>query len=223
MNKGKLWYLQQLNLFKDLPKDQLKGVEKCFTMKHYGKGQTIMEPDDNQKVFVVKKGLVELNYITKEGKKVILETLQPGSLFGHWDSEHENENYAEAVADSYVCSLDKESFFELVTEYPKIASRILQLLLVRLNVAHRRISSLASDSAFQKLARLFLQLGKEHGEYKNEKIIITDKFTHEQLSQMLGISRQTVTSLVNCMEKQNLIKREGKSYEFEVSALEAVG
>jgi len=51
---------------------------------------------------------------------------------------------------------------------------------------------------------------------------ISEKFTHEELAQMLGISRQTVTTLINQLEKKGLISRKGKSIQFDPSRLAQV-
>lgn len=87
----------------------------------------------------------------------------------------------------------------------------------RLLVVEKRMSSVASDNAFHRFIKLLLSLGKE----KSENIMeVTDKFTHEELAQMLGISRQTVTTLINKLEKKGLIKRTQKTLQFIPSNLE---
>ena len=82
----------------------------------------------------------------------------------------------------------------------------------------KRLSSLAADNAFQKVLKLLLSLGKQR--QAEDYVVFTDKFTHEELSQMLGVSRQTVTTLINQMEKKGLISRSGKSISFQPAMLE---
>ena len=86
----------------------------------------------------------------------------------------------------------------------------------RLVHVEKRMSSVAADSAFQRLIKLFLNLGKEK---KEDYMEVSEKFTHEQLAQMLGISRQTVTTIINQLEKKGLIKRKGKSIQFSSAQL----
>lgn len=212
----KLWYIQQLDLFKGLAKEKLQGMESFFAMKQYVKKEVIFEPGDKDKVFIVKTGQVELYQLSPSGKKVIIERLLPGSLFGDLGTEGETETFVEATTNSYVCSLNKDKFFSLVSQYAQLSEKLMKQLFHRLTQVEKRMSSVATDNAFQRIIKLLLNLGKNKSEDSME---ISDKFTHEELAQMLGISRQTVTTLINQLEKKGLIQRNGKSIRFKPSLL----
>jgi len=215
----KLWYIQQLDLFKKLGKDKLQKIEGLFFMKVYSKNEVIFEPGDHDKVFIVKTGQVELYQLTPNGKKTIIERLLPGSLFGDLGSDAASDVFVEATVDSYVCSLEKNSFFSMISQYPDLSETLMRQLFNRLLLVEARMSSVASDSAFQRLVKLLLNLGKK----KNENYMeISEKFTHEELSQMLGISRQTVTTFINQLERKGLIKRTGKSIQFNQAELQQI-
>lgn len=215
MNK-KLWYIQQLDLFKDLAKDKLQQMESFFAMKQYAKREVIFEPGDKDNVFIIKTGQVELYQLTADGKKVIIEVLKPGSIFGDLGSESPSDTFVEATVDSYVCSLNKNRFFSLVSQSPELSEKLMKNLFNRLLLVEKRMSSVAVDNAPQRLVKLLLSLGKlqskEHAE-------IAEQFTHEELAQMLGISRQTVTTLINQLERKGLVQRNGKSIRFNPSKL----
>lgn len=215
----KLWYIQQLDLFKGLAKDKLHKIESLFAMKEYGKKEVIFEPGDKDKVFLVKTGQVELYQLTPAGKKTIIERLRPGSLFGDLGSEGSSEVFVEATIDSYVCSLKRDNFFALIAQHPDLSEKLMKQLFNRLLLVEKRMSSVAADNAFQRLVKLLLSLGRQKSENYME---ISDKFTHEELAQMLGISRQTVTTLINQLEKKGLIKRSQKMLQFDPSQLESL-
>lgn len=215
MNK-KLWYIQQLDLFKGIAKDKLHAIESLFSMKQYCKREVIFEPGDKDKVFIVKTGQVELYQLNPSGKKVIIEVLRPGSLFGDLGSDSPLEIFVEATTDSYVCSLDKNKFFSLVSQYPDLSEKLMKQLFNRLMSVEKKASSMAADSALQRLVKLLLSLGRG----KAQDMEITDNFTHEQLAQMLGISRQTVTTLINHLEHKGIITRSKKTIQYNRSLLE---
>lgn len=216
MNK-KLWYIQQLDLFKGLTKENLKRVESFFFMKEYGKREVIFEPGDKDKVFIVKTGQVELYQLNVQGKKAIIERLLSGSIFGDLGTGAQAETFVESTTDSYVCSLSKNTFFSLVSQYPDLSEKLMKQLFNRLLLVEKRMSSVASDNAFNRFIKLLLSLGKKKSEDVME---ISEKFTHEELAQMLGISRQTVTTLINQLEKKGLITRSQKTLQFVSSQLE---
>lgn len=214
---NKLWYIEQIDLFKGLAKDNLIQIESLFFMKQYCKREVIFEPGDKDKVFIVKTGQVELYKLNVQGKKIIIERLLPGSIFGDLGTGAQVETFVEATTDSYVCSLNKDKFFTLVSQYPDLSEKLMKQLFNRLLLVEKRMSSVAADSAFQRFVKLLLSLGKEKSEDNME---VSDKFTHEELAQMLGISRQTVTTLMNQLEKKGLIKRINKTLQFIPSKLE---
>lgn len=216
MNK-KLWYIQQLDLFREVTKEKLKQIESLILMREYCKKEVIFEPGDKDKVFIVKTGQVELYQLSPIGKKVIIERLLPGSIFGDLGTEGENELFVEATTDSYVCSLQKDRFFTMISQHPELSEKLMKQLFQRLLKVEKRMSSVATDSAFQRLVKLLLSLGKKKADDSME---VSEKFTHEELAQMLGISRQTVTTIINQLEKKGLIKRIQKSLQFIPSKLE---
>lgn len=84
----KIWYLQQLDLFKGLPTEKMKTIDELFFMKEYCQGETIFEPGETDRVYIVKTGKVEIYKITEDGKKFIIDILKKGSLFGDLGFEH---------------------------------------------------------------------------------------------------------------------------------------
>ena len=216
MNK-KIWYIQQLDLFRGLAKETLVKIESLFFMREYCKREVIFEPGDKDKVFIVKTGQVELYQLTPGGKKVIIERLLPASIFGDLGTQGTAETFVEATVDSYVCSLGKDNFFALISRHPQLSEKLMKQLFNRLLQVEKRMSSVATDNAIAQLIKLLLSLGKKKTEDYME---ISDRFTHEELAQMLGISRQTVTTLINQLEKKGLIKRTHKTLQFVPSKLE---
>jgi len=212
----KIWYIQQLDLFKNLAKEKIEYIESLFAMKEYDKREVIFEPGDKDKVFIVKTGLVELYQLSPSGKKVIIEQLLPGSFFGDLGTEGESELFVEATTNSYVCALNKDKFFILISQYPDLSEKLMKQLFHRLLNVEKRLSSIASDNVFQRFIKLLLNLGKIKAPDFME---ISNQYTHEELSQMLGISRQTVSTLINQLERKGLIKRKGKLIYFSPSKL----
>lgn len=212
----KIWYIQQLDLFKDLALEKLRKIESMLFMKEYRKREVIFEPGDKDKVFIVKTGKVEVYQLNHDGKKVIIEVLKMGSIFGDLGTDSPTDIFVEATMDSYVCSIRKNKFFSLVSQYPELAEKLMKNLFSRLIAVEKRMSSVATDNAFQRLIKLLLSLGKKKSP---DFVEISDKFTHEELAQMLGISRQTVTTIINQLERKGLIKRLNKTLQFIPSQL----
>lgn len=204
-------------MFKDLAFAKLRKIESMLFMKEYSNREVIFKPGDKNRVFIVKTGRVEVYQLNPSGKKMIIEILKQGSILGDLGYDSPTDIFVEATVNSCVCSLDKNKFFSLVSQYPKLSEKLMKNLFNRLINVEKRMSSLASDNAFNRLVKLLLTLGKTS---RGNLAEISDKFTHEELSQMLGISRQTVTTIINQLEKKGYIKRINRMLQFIPQKLE---
>lgn len=209
MNK-KLWYLKKLNLFRMLSPEMLHHISQSLVMKEYGKRQVILEPEDKNKVFILKQGRVEIYELTIDGKKIIVDSLSAGHVFGDLGINEGNGHFIEATTNSLVCEMGKDSFFAMVSEHPSIANTLVKELFAKMVEAENQIAALASDNPRVKFKNLLLRLGKRYGQTKANQVVVGQKFTHEELSEMIGISRPTLTSLLNKLAKEGIIKRQGK-------------
>lgn len=217
----KIWYLQQLDLFSGLGQKELSKIDPLFTMREYCRKEIIFEPGDQNGVFIVKTGRVEVYQLNSTGKKVIIEVLKSGSIFGDLGTDAESETYVEAKTNSYVCLINKDIFFRLISRHQELSEKLMKSLFNRLILVEKRVSSLAVDSALQRFVKLLISLGKKiEGSTGGENTELADKFTHEELADMLGISRQTMTTLINRMEKDGLLFRIGKRLQFDKFRLE---
>lgn len=209
MNR-KLWYLKQLNLFKSLASQEIKKLSDHLIEKDYRKRQVILEPEDEDKVFILKSGRVEIYQLTPDGKKIIVDVLGPGNVFGDLGIDEVNEHFVEASTDSYVCAMKKGEFFDIVTKSQEIAKILIRELFAKIVESEEQVAALASDNITAKAKNLLLRLAKRHGKRQENNVTITTKFTHESLADMMGVSRPTMTELLNKLEKDGVIKRQGK-------------
>lgn len=214
--------LKQLNLFKTLPEKEVEFISEHFAAKQYGKRQVIFEPEDKDKVFILKSGKVEIYELTRDGKKIIVDVLGPGDVFGDLGIGESSEHFVEATTDSFVCMMGKQQFFDMVSKVPQVANILVKELFSKVAESEKHIAALASDNLLVKVKNLLLRLAKKHGEIKNERVVITTKFTHEQLADMVGISRPTMTELLNKFEHQGIIKRESKIISYNAQKLQEV-
>lgn len=218
MNR-KLWYLKQLNLFKALPDKEMTLISQRFTEKEYDKRQVVFEPQDKGKVFILKTGRAEIYQLTEDGKKIIIDVLGPGNVFGDLGIEEQSGHFIEATTNSFACVVSKNEFFDMVSRNPQVANALVKELFGKIIASERQVAALASHNLLAKIKDLLLRLAKKHGEKRGESVAITTKFTHEQLADMIGVSRQTMTGLLNSLERQGHILREGKIISFNPERL----
>ncbi len=218
MNR-KLWYLKQINLFKSLPESQLSRISARLSERNYAKRQVVFEPEDRNKVFILKSGRVEIYQLTPLGKKIIVDVLAPGNIFGDLGIDEASDHFVEATTDSFVCYMPKGEFFDMIAKNAKVANALIRELFTKIVESEKQVAALASDNILTKFTNLLVRLAKKHGERKGDQVVITTKFTHEQLADMIGISRPTMTELLSKLERQGIIKREGKIISYDPQKL----
>ncbi len=208
------------DIFQGLDKKQLAKIESFFLCKEYKPGEVILKPGDKGRVFFVKKGRVELYQISDDGKKFITEILGPCNIFGDTNSGLTSERFVEAVDNCIVYSIDNEKFDLVLDKSPSISRKLFRQVSHRLALAHQKAASLANDDVLRRFIKLLISLGRRRSESPKLHQMITDKYTHEHLAQMIGVSRQTVTTIINELEKKSLVKRVKKKFIFNKSRLE---
>ncbi|PIR59170.1 MAG: hypothetical protein COU69_02170 [Candidatus Pacebacteria bacterium CG10_big_fil_rev_8_21_14_0_10_56_10] len=206
MADSQLWYLKQIDLFKGLPEAELKYVSSCFRSKKYDKDTELPDVHDEDSVFLVKYGVVELYALTEDGRKIIIEILGDGSVFGNLPDSENIAYFARVKKNALVCRMMTEEFFKLVSKYPSVSEKLLRSMYSSISIQKERISSLAAESVPERLRRLLRMISTQLLAEQNVS------FTHEELAQMIGTSRQTVTTLINSLVKEGKLTKQGRQY-----------
>ena len=216
--KTKLWYLAQVNLFRDLPEDILTQIAETSHMKSFEKGRYISTPhDEGERIYFLKEGEVEVYESTDEGKKMIIDILKPGDIFGYESIASDSgaavrEQFIKANKDVVLCIMPKSDFLALLEKKPGLALRMIQDLSTRLSATESRLRDTAFSNSdtrvLQELERLYTQYGKE----QDGRRVLTRKFTHEELANLVGTTRETVTRTLSRLEKEGKIFVDEQGY-----------
>ena len=216
--KTKLWYLAQVNLFRDLPEDILKQIAETSNMRSFEKGRYILTPhDEGELIYFLKEGEVEVYESTAEGKKMIIDILKPGDIFGYESIASDSgdavrEQFIKANKDVVLCIMPKSDFLALLEKKPELALRMIRELSGRLATTESRLRAAAFSNSetrvLQELERLYVQYGEE----KEGKRMLTRKFTHEELANLVGTTRETVTRTLARLEKAGRVSVSSEGY-----------
>ena len=117
--------------------------------------------------------------------------------------------FAEAVEDTEVLCINRTNFEELIARNPKIALFIMRILGSRIRQAHETIKDLIVCDVHTRLAQLLVKLGQICGSPHNGAITIEKKFTHQEMANMIGATRTTVTEVMNEFRRNGLIECDG--------------
>jgi CRP-like cAMP-binding protein len=203
MQVQKLNYLSSIQVFRDLSPTELMEMDRQLTMSTCAPGKIFYMPEDSGEVlFLLKKGHVQIYRLAPNGKKLVVSTLGPGAIFGEMSlvGQGMHNTFAEAVDECVLCVMSRADVERLMREKPDVAYRFFETMGDRVSELEERLENIAFKSIPTRLADLLLRLAQEEG--GNE----IRGFTHQDLSEMLGTYRETITQTLNDFKAQGLIE-----------------
>ncbi len=210
--------LRRVPLFSDLSEADLQRFAEVAREREYPKNSVILfEDDPGDALYIVSSGQVKVVLIGEDGREVILSVLGDGDFFGEMALIDDEPRSAHVIAmkDSQLLVLRRDDFQTQVEQHPKIALKLLRVLVERLRRADEKIGGLVLLDVNGRVARLLLDMADEGGTAK-----ITRRLTHHTIAQMIGSSRETVSRAMRELVDRGLI--EVSRREIVVKAREAL-
>ncbi len=205
--------LKKIPLFSSLKDEELEAIYKVAIMRKFKKDLFILlENEGGDTLFVITGGKVKVTAFSEHGKEVIFSILEDGDFFGDMSPLDGKPRSASVVAveDSEVCLIRRTDFIRILENHPSIALKLLEELTSRLRKADERIESLAFLDVTGRVTGILLQLASEKGHHSSEGVLIKSRPTHQELANMIGTTRETVTRVLKQLERKNYIIISGK-------------
>jgi CRP/FNR family transcriptional regulator len=207
--------LKNVPLFYSLNTEELSNIQKKIAIKRYRKNQIIMpEEDTNEYMYIIIFGKVKVYQTSIEGREIILAMHKSGDYFGEMSLLDGKTVPAtvQAVQDTLTAIISKKDFYALIRRHRTVLNNLLSILCSRLRESWFRMRILSFDTASQRIKGLLFMLMSDYGESTEEGIILNLKLTHQEIADMTGLSRETVTRIINRWQKSELISIMKKRY-----------
>jgi CRP/FNR family transcriptional regulator, cyclic AMP receptor protein len=198
----KLGYLSDIELFRDLSDRDMSDLERVTTMTTVLRGRVFYRPEEvGEVLFLLKDGRVQLYRISPEGKKLVIATLGPGTLFGEMAllGQQMHNTFAEALDDCLIYVMSRTDLERLILNKPTVGLHVLEITGRRLKDAEERLEDMAFKGIPARLASLLLRLATD----RNSNAITG--LTHQDLAETVGTYRETATQVLNDMKAEGLI------------------
>src|ERR1700722_951781 len=197
-----------------LPVNVAEAIEQEAVTTSYPTGAVLFaEGQVPRGIFIVRRGRVKLSICGSDGRTLILRIVEPGCPLGVAAvvSARQYEATAETQEPSEISFLRQTDLLRLMRSNGEIALRVTQNISRDYAASCREIRDLIlSDSATEKLARLLVGWLDQNAESKHPTQVKLS-LTHEEIGQMIGTSRETVSRLFAGFKKQHLIQQSGST------------
>jgi CRP/FNR family transcriptional regulator, cyclic AMP receptor protein len=202
-------------IFCDLPTSALQSFESIKYATAYPKGAVLfVEGQAPRGIFVLCKGRVKLSICATDGKTLILKIAEPGEVLGlsATVSGKPYELTAETIDPCQVNFVKREDFLHFLKDHSDACFKVAEQLSEKYNSACHEVRSLGlSHSAGEKLARLLMEWSSKNGEALKQEPRLKLALTHEEIAQMIGTSRETVTRLFADLKKRQIVQAKGST------------
>ena len=214
-------HLRNVPIFSDLKDSDLNIISDKMISRAYEKGQMILlEESQGETFFIIVSGAVKVTRLSDDGREVILAILGESEFFGEMsllDGEGRSANIV-ANEDAEVLTLSRRDFLDCLETYPKIAIALLEELAIRLRKSDQHIESLSLSDSEHRIAITLIRFAQELGTIKQGDVKISNLPFQQDIANMAGTSRETVSRTLKLLEEKDLIKKEGKDliiYKFD--------
>jgi CRP/FNR family cyclic AMP-dependent transcriptional regulator len=195
-------------LFSTLTDEEFNELKHIFVLRAYRRNQIIfLEEETGNYMYLVLSGKVKVAKAGASGKETILAIHRSGDFFGEMSLLDGKTAPAtvSAMEDSKIISVSGADFHRYLMHNERVMLQIIHVLCARLRQVWQT-QSLSSSAADTRIRMGINQLAKRHGIRDARGIIIDLKITHQELAEMVGTSRETVTRVLARLRKQGIIE-----------------
>jgi len=202
-------------IFCGLPVPVLKAFEGIkFTSAYPADSVLFVEGQQPRGIFVLCKGRVKLSISASNGKTLIVKIAEPGEVLGMSAtiSGKPYEVRAETIDPSQLSFVKRDDFLTFLRHNAEACFKLAEQLSEKYHNACNEVRSLGlSHSAAEKLARLLLEWSAKNNDGSHSEMRVKLGLTHEEIAQMIGTSRETVSRLFADLKKRQIVQSEGST------------
>lgn len=205
-------FLKSVPIFSELEAERLQQISRLGSRKVYKRDSVILREDETgSALFVIIFGKVKISRSSEDGKEVILTILNESDFFGEMailDGLNRSATVT-ALDDTELFLIQRTDFLNLLYENPEVSIALLHELTRRLRATDLRIKSLSLRDAEGKVAAVILQLADDIGKIRHGKVEIDRLPIQNDLANMAGTSRETISRTLHSFSKRKLIELVG--------------
>lgn len=207
--ESKIQFLKRVPIFGGVDDDNLTKVAHITSEKNYSKKNIVFhEGDYGDALYIIKNGRIKIAKVAIDGREKTLTILKAGDFFGEMAIFDDMPRSATAEAmdhDVKLLSISKNDFEQLIMSTPSIAIKIMKDLTRRIRQVNEQVQDLAFKDVHGRVASTIYNLLKTEKEVSKNPKVSQLKMTHQDLANMVGSSRETVTRALNRLQDEGVI------------------
>ena len=205
---------REVPLFAGLEDEDLESLIAAANRRKYPKdGVIFFENDVGDALFMILSGRVKVTILSDDGREIILAMLSDANFFGEMSLLDNEPRSATAIAlqETEMVVLHQRDFLSIVEKRPRVLINLLSVLSSRLRKANQQIGNLALHDVYGRVARILLEMASEDGTRQADGRVTFRRPTHQEIANMIGATRETVSRMISDLHRQGYIEIAGKN------------
>jgi CRP/FNR family transcriptional regulator, cyclic AMP receptor protein len=201
--------IKNIPLFSELSDEETERIERIIIKKNFAKDQIVLfEEDTANYMYIVYSGKVRVVKQSTEGREQIITIHKKNDFFGEMALLDGKTAPATVIAheDAVIGLLSKNDFDQHLLSHEKIRRKIIDLLCAHLRDSWAMIKILSFANAEQRIMAVLERMHELYGVVDVRGGIINFKLTHQQIANYASVTRETVTRVLNRLEKEAVIQ-----------------
>lgn len=216
MNEQLANLLSSIPLFEDLTIDELQKIISFTKKKSISKGSHVFFKDEPlESVYFIETGIVKIYKTDINGKEQIVSLLKAGDMFPHvgFFQSHNYPANALVVEDASFLYLSTSHLKEIILRYPEVGMKLFNVMEDKIIELQNSLEAQVLNNAYDQVVKLLLRLHHAHGILQEDgTYLLPLHVTQNEIAQMIGAARETVSRSLSKMRKKGLIAEGDKGY-----------
>ena len=211
--KRTLWYLKKIPLLAVLGPHNLARLAEQVEIHELRRRDVIYLPGDpGNSLYFVNGGRIKISIVTRDGKALTLMYCGPSEAFGEscLIEGSPREEMAEVLENAMITEVPRDRFDELLSTSAALGYQMTMLLAKRRRYIENKLEALVFRDVTSKLAELLLDLARDYGVQSKRGTLVALKITHQELANLIGSTRETVSLTLAEFKKKKYISTEGR-------------
>ncbi|MDG2050928.1 MAG: Crp/Fnr family transcriptional regulator [Myxococcota bacterium] len=205
--------LRVIPLFSCVSDHDLEEIASHLIERRFPKHATVVEEGlEGDYMYVIREGRVKVTKASEDGREKIMNFLDRGQFFGDMALLTGGVRSAtvKTLEATRLLALSRRDFIEILRQSPDLALAVIEELSRRLRETNEQASSLSFQGVTERVRSLFERLAVRDPEPLGRRL--TPPLTHQQIADMIGTSRETVTRAVKELKEEGWLDQLGKRY-----------
>lgn len=213
IRKDVLDSLRAIPLFRRVSESDLEELAVHLIERRFPKNSTVVEeglPGDY--MYVIREGRAKVTKASEDGREKIMNFLEAGAFFGDMAllGDETRSASVKTLEESLLLALSRRDFIDLLRQSPDLALSVIEELANRLRETNEQARSLSFQGVEERTRNLFERIARPESSAGGQ--LMTPALTHQQIADMVGTSRETVTRAVKQLKESGWLTQQGKRY-----------